>query len=117
MKDFTILSLQNRLGQSVDLQVRHETVSGRDCIFVKAPKVQASSLVGKNAEPFAQQLLQHFGLNSDAFDLIELRHREDLSFEMLHWRFDWCGHAAMKARSQLVTAERRKNTLLGALVA
>jgi len=117
MKDFKTLSLQNRLGQSVDLHIKHELVAGRNCIFIKAPKVQASSLVGKNAEPFAQQLLHHFGLNTDVFDMIELRHREDLSLDLLHWRFDWCGHAAMKARSHLVTAERRRNTLLGALVA
>ena len=117
MKDFKTLTLLNRLGQEVELQVRHESIGARDYIFVAAPVTTISSLMDKNSELFARQLLEHFVLQPERFDLIELRNRADSPLELLHWRFDWYGRIAMRSRSQLVSAERRINTLMDALSA
>ncbi len=117
MKDFTTLLLLNRLGQNVELQVKHEIITGRDYIFVAAPVTTASSLIAKNAEQFARQLLVHFALMPERFNLIELRNHNQSSMELLHWRFDWYGTVAVKARSQSVTAENRITTLMEVLAA
>jgi hypothetical protein len=115
MKDFKTLALLNRLGQDVELQVKHETIGARDYIFVAAPVTTISSLIAKNSEQFAHQLLEHFALQPERFNLIELRNRADSPLELLHWRFDWYGRIAMKSRSQTVSADRRINTLMQVL--
>lgn len=117
MKDFQALALLNRLGQSVMLDVKHETMGGRDYVFVAAPVAKASSIIAKNAEQFARQLLEHFSLQSERFDLIEIRDQDNSDLELIHWRFDWYGPVAMKSRSQVITAERRISSLLGAVAA
>ena len=117
MKDFETLPLLNRLGQNVELQVKHATIGARDYIFVAAPVMRISSLIAKSSEQFARQLLEHFALQPERFDLIELRNRADSPLELLHWRFDWYDRIAMRSRSQAVGAERRINTLMQVLSA
>lgn len=117
MKDFEALTLLNRLGQGLDLQVKCESIGGRDYVFVAAPIARVSSLIAKNAEQFARQLVEHFGLKPEKFDLIELRNHDEAPLELLHWRFDWCETIALKARSQSVTGQGRKDTLMSALAA
>ena len=117
MKDFKTLTLLNRLSQDVELQVKHESIGARDYIFVAAPVTRISSLIAKNSELFARQLLENFALQTERFDLIELRNRTDSPLELLHWRFDWYGRIAMRSRSQVVISERRINTLMEVLSA
>ena len=117
MKEFKTLTLFNRLGQDVELQVRHECIGARDYIFVAAPVTRISSLIAKNSELFARQLLEHFVLQPERFDLIELRNHADSPLELLHWSFDWYSRVAMRSRSQLVSSERRINTLMDVLSA
>lgn len=107
---FDELVLQNRLGQKVQLQVANVTADSRDYVFALAPKRAVSSLVAKNAEYFASQLLLHFDLRPNRFDLIELRPREE-SAEWWRWRFQWVGSTPLDGRCQPVKSAAQQARL------
>lgn len=108
---FVDLTLHNRLGQEVHLGVCHIVHQGRDYVFVAAPIQQASSFVGKNAEPFAFQLREKFSLDARRFELIEVRATLG-ALHLYRWRFEWAGNAPLSARSEEVTSVGLRATLL-----
>ena len=101
---FINLTLENRLGQSIELAVNHTHELGRDYVFVMALINHASSLVAKNAEHFAFQLREFFNLDARRFEMIELR--GDISSpDLWRWRFDWVGASPLSPKSELVAAQ------------
>lgn len=108
---FVDTSLTNRLGQSVNLGVCHLQHQGRDYVFVAAPTQQASSFVGKNAEPFAFQLREMFGLDARRFELIEVRDVDDVA-HLCRWRFEWVGNSPISARSEEINSSGLRAILL-----
>lgn len=111
----TDLTLHNRLGQEVHLSVCHIAHQGRDYMFVAAPTQQASSFVGKNAEPFAFQLREKFSLDARRFELIEVREALG-ALHLYRWRFEWVGNAPLSARSEEVTSAGLRATLLSLML-
>jgi len=108
---FVDTSLHNRLGQEVRLGVCHLQYQGRDYVFVVAPTQQASSFVGKNAEPFAFQLREKFTLDARRFELIEVRELGDIT-HLLRWRFEWVGNSPLSARSEEINSPGLRAALL-----
>lgn len=108
---FVDTPLHNRLGQSVQLGVCHFQYQGRDYVFVIAPTQQASSFVGKNAEPFAFQLREKFGLDARRFELIEVRDAVDAT-HLYRWRFEWVGNSPLSARSEEINSPGLRAALL-----
>lgn len=111
---FTDTALYNRLGQGVHLGVHHAHHQGRDYLFVLAPMQQASSFVGKNAEPFAFQLREQYQLDARRMELIEVRQHED-NIQLYRWRFEWVGASPLSARSEEITSPVLRASLLGLL--
>lgn len=107
---FTAKTLQNRLGQDVDLHLCHHPLQGRDLIFILAPR-QASSFVGKNAEPFVFQLREQLNLDPQQMDLIEVREAHG-QIQLFRWRFEWVGHSPVTSRSEEVTSPSQRKHLL-----
>jgi hypothetical protein len=110
---FVDATLNNRLGQSVQLQVCHIHHHGRDYVFVVAPN-QAANFVSKNAEPFAFQLREYFALDARRFELIEVRNPE-AEAQLIRWRFEWVGHSPLSARAEHMISPSQRSTLLGLL--
>ena len=108
---FVDTSLRNRLGQDVHLGVYHCQHQGRDYVFVMAPTKQASSFVGKNAEPFAFQLREKFGLDARRIELIEVRDASDAT-HLYRWRFEWVGNSPLSARAEEINSPNLRATLL-----
>ncbi|WP_347332374.1 hypothetical protein [Marinimicrobium locisalis] len=95
------LALTNRLGQPVTLGVKFLPGEKRDTLFVSAPRQQASSFFGKNAEPFLVQLMERLPLDPSRLAIFELRgDPEDPEF--WRWRAEWVGRTPMALRSELV---------------
>lgn len=105
---FETLSLDNRLGQPVTLNVRLCPGEQRDTLFVAAPRRQASSLFGKNAESFLIQLLEHFALRPERLTVVELR-GDPFRPELWRWRAEWVGRSPMALRSEPVTGSARES--------
>lgn len=108
---FVDTALNNRLGQEVRLGVCHYQYQGRDYVFVIAPTQQASSFVGKNAEPFAFQLREKFELDARRFELIEVRDAADAA-RLYRWRFEWVGNSPLSARSEEINSPGLRTSLL-----
>lgn len=108
---FVDVSLNNRLGQSVHLGVYHLQHQGRDYVFVAAPTQQASSFVGKNAEPFAFQLREYLSLDPRRMEMIEVREAND-GLHLFRWRFEWVGNSPLSARSEEILSPGLRVTLL-----
>ena len=111
---FVDVTLNNRLGQQIHLHVCHIHQQGRSCVFVASPSQQASSLVAKNAEPFAFQLRERFGLIAGRFDLIEIREASGVQ-HLYRWRFEWAGNSPLSARAEEVTSAGQINMLFSLL--
>lgn len=107
---FSPVVLLNRLGQEVELHLCHQPFQGRDLLFVLAPK-QASSFVGKNAEPFAFQLRESLALDPRQMDLIEVRETAG-QIHLFRWRFEWVGNSPVTSRAEEVTSPSQRNHLL-----
>jgi hypothetical protein len=107
---FTAKMLHNRLGQEVDLHLCHQPFQGRDLIFILAPR-QASSFVGKNAEPFIFQLREELNLDPNQIDLIEVREVHG-QVHLFRWRFEWVGHSPVTSRSEEVSSPSQRKHLL-----
>ncbi len=107
---FTPKTLHNRLGQDVELHLCHQPFHGRDLLFILAPR-QASSFVGKNAEPFAFQLREHLALDPSQMDLIEVRESQG-QIQLFRWRFEWVGHSPVTSRAEEVTSPSQRKHLL-----
>ena len=112
---FDQLTLTNRLGQDMDLGVKLVSTAERDYLFVHALKKTPSSLIAKNAEHLAHQLLNRFNLDHEALDILELRDGTE-DTEILRWRFEWVGSSARSAKSQLVTGKSQKEFLASVLL-
>lgn len=108
------LALTNRLGQPVMLGVSFKPTAKRDTVFVCAPRQQASSLFGKNAEQFMFQLMAKLPLDPERLDLIEVRGSEQAP-EFWRWRFNWVGRSPLAPRSEPVTSSASKAALLALL--
>jgi len=110
------LTLTNRLGQMVPLGVKFVPGQERDTLFVSAPRQQASSFFGKNAEPFMLQLQRQLPLDPARLCVIELRGvPERLSF--WRWRFEWEGQNPIAARCEQVCSARSNESLAALLKA
>jgi len=110
LTSFTTIGLKNRLGQEVELHLCHRISQGRDLLFVLAPR-QASSFVGKNAEPFAFQLREQLNLDPKQMDLIEVR-EEPSQIQLFRWRFEWVGFSPISPKSEEVTTPSKRKHLL-----
>lgn len=104
------LTLTNRLGQPVTLGVKLLRGEHRDTLFVSAPRQQASSFFGKNAEPFLTQLLKRLPINPARLSVIELRGDQDRP-EFWRWRFEWVGRSPMAPRCEQVAGDGSRSTL------
>lgn len=104
------LSLTNRLGQPVVLGVKFSPGEHRDTLFVSAPRQQASSFFGKNAEPFLMQLMQQLPMVPERLNIIELRGDPD-NPEFWRWRAEWVGRSPMALRSEPVDGRGSRSTL------
>ena len=108
---FNNLTLENRLGQPVQLGVFHTYAFGREYVFVKSLVNHASSVVAKNAEHFAFQLRQLFNSDSRRFEMLELR-GEPNSHTLHRWRFEWVGASPITPRAEVITSAAQQNQLL-----
>lgn len=108
---FSDISLNNRLGQQVQLGYFHLQHQGRDYVFVAAPRQHASSFVGKNAEPFAFQLRETLELDARRMELIEVRETNE-GIRLFRWRFEWVGNSPLSARSEEISSPGLRATLL-----
>ncbi len=108
---FVDVQLKNRLGQAVQVGVCHLQHLGRDYVFVAAPTQQASSFVGKNAEPFALQLREQLELDTRRMELIEVRGSIE-AIQLFRWRFEWVGNSPLSARSEEIASAGMRGTLL-----
>ncbi len=108
------LNLTNRLGQPVVLGISFMPGAKRDTLFVCAPRQQASSLFGKNAEQFMFQLMDKLPLDAERLDLIEVRGTEQAP-EFWRWRFNWVGRSPLAPRCEPVTSSGSKTALLALL--
>lgn len=111
---FEQISLTNRLGQEVGLGVKYVPGDRRDTLFVCAPRQQASSLFGKNAEQFIFQLMERMPLEPERLDLIEVR-GDDGAPEFWRWRLNWVGRSPLAPRSELVGSSGSRAGLLALL--
>lgn len=111
---FVDLVLNNRLGQPVSLSVCHLQFQGRDYFLVAAPSQQASSFVGKNAEPFAFQLRERFGVDARRFELVEVRELPGTT-QLFRWRFEWVGNSPLSARCEEIVSPVLRAALLNML--
>lgn len=111
---FTTLELENRLGQSVQLEVAYFPTAARDYVFIATLNQQASSFVGKNAEHFAFQLCEHFGLEPRRFELIEVRDLNNVH-SLWRWRFEWVGNSPLSPRGELISSAGQQRLLFGLL--
>lgn len=105
-----LMELTNRLGQPVTLGVKLLMGDHRDTLFVSAPRRQASSFFGKNAEPFINQLLDKLPLRPERLNIIELRGDPD-DPELWRWRFEWVGRSPMVPRSEPVSSRGSRAAL------
>lgn len=105
-----LMELTNRLGQPVTLGVKFLPGEHRDTLFVSAPRQQASSFFGKNAEPFISQLLEQLPLRPERLNIIELRGDPDHP-EFWRWRFEWVGRSPMAPRGEPVPSQGSKAAL------
>ena len=104
---FSNLTLQNRLGQSVQLAVYHAKAFGREYVFVKSLVNHASSVVAKNAEHFAFQLRELFNSDARRFEMVEVRGESNM--HTLHrWRFEWVGASPITPRCELIASENQQ---------
>lgn len=110
---FIEITLNNRLGQGVQLQVCQLAHHGRDYVFVIDPN-QAANFISKNAEPFAFQLREHFNVDPRRFELIEVRNPH-ATMQLIRWRFEWVGHSPLSARSEHIVSNSQRSILLGLL--
>ncbi len=106
--------LSNRLGQPVSLRVCYLQFQGRDYVLVAAPTQHASSFVGKNAEPFAFQLREHFDLDARRFELVEVRETAE-GIHLFRWRFEWVGNSPLSARSEEIVSPALRAALLNVI--
>lgn len=97
------LTLTNRLGQPVTLGVKFLRGEQRDTLFVSAPRQQASSFFGKNAEPFLVQLMERLPLDPTRLAIIELRGDPEAP-EFWRWRAEWVGRSPMALRAEPVSS-------------
>lgn len=111
---FSDTALYNRLGQGVNLGVHYAQHQGRDYLFVLAPMQQASSFVGKNAEPFAFQLREQYQLDSRRMEMVEVRQQAE-RIQLYRWRFEWVGASPLSARSEEITSPILRANLLSLL--
>jgi|SRR5690606_14149744 len=111
---FTLLTLQNRLGQAVELEVCFRPTDVRDYVFVACLNQRASSMVGKNAQHFAVQLCELFAFEPRRFELIEVR---DTGAEqtLWRWRFEWVGRSPMAPKGELIASATQQRLLLDLL--
>ena len=98
---FTPFDLENRLGQPVQLGVYVSQWQGQEFVFVTALDQKASSLVAKNAEHFAFQLLEKFQIDVRRGKLIELR-GDGRAPQFWRWRFEWVGNSPLAPRSEFI---------------
>jgi hypothetical protein len=111
---FTTFELENRLGQTVKLEVLYVPTAARDYVFIATLTQQASSFVGKNAEHFAFQLCEYFALEPRRFELIEVRDLNNVQ-SLWRWRFEWVGHSPLSARGELVSSVSQQKMLFNLL--
>lgn len=112
---FDQLTLTNRLGQDLDLGVKLVSTAERGYLFIRSPKKAPSSLIAKNAEHLAHQLVSRFNLDHEALDILELRDGVEET-EVLRWRFEWVGSSARSAKCQAVTSKSQKEFLTSVLL-
>lgn len=104
-------SMTNRLGQPVDLGVRFLPGEHRDTLFVSAPRQQASSFFGKNAESFLKQLMDCLPLKPSRLHIIELR-GEPTAPEFWRWRAaEWVGTSPVALRAEPVATSGLRASL------
>ncbi len=112
---FNPLTVTNRLGQEITLGVKLISMGKRGYLFMHAPKRAASSLIAKNAEHLAHQLVSRFRLDHRNLDIVELRDQQE-DTEMLRWRFEWVGASARSAKSELMTSRSQRQFLASVLL-
>lgn len=109
---FTEVSLHNRVNQPVKLMIRLAQLSPKlSCVFIKQCSTQASSLVAKNSEVFAKQLVTLFDLPPETLELLELK----ASGELVQYRFNWVELTPLMSRAETVEHRSRKEFLLSQL--
>lgn len=108
------LTLTNRLGQTVTLGVKFVPGEARDTLFVSAPREQASSFFGKNAEPFMLQLQRQLPLDPERLCVIELRGASERP-SFWRWRLEWEGQNPIAARCEQVFSKRSNESLAALL--
>ncbi len=112
---FDQLTVTNRLGQDIDLGVKLVSKGERGYLFMHAPKQAPSSLIAKNAEHLAHQLVSRFQLDHRALDIVELRDGAE-DTEMLRWRFEWVGASARSAKSEVMESSSQRRFLASVLM-
>jgi hypothetical protein len=100
---FENYTLENRLGQPVQLSICHKSAQGREYVFVCEVAPYVSSAIAKNAEYFAFQLREIFAIDPRRLEFIELRGSLDLP-QVWRWKFEWVGHSPMSQRGEAITS-------------
>lgn len=114
--DFTLIELRNRLGQQVSVSVTHMSTDTRDYVFLTAAGNAASSLVAKNADHFAFQLRDHFSIEPNRFELIELRVAGD-DHCLWRWRFEWVGFTPLAPKGEAISSVQQQHKFFAMLAA
>ena len=115
---FSSVVLDNRLGQSVELEVLCHRDDSNDLVVVRINDSLAARRLAKNVEPFAIQLLALCDSRPDRMQLVEWREYET-GANLWRWRFNWVADCPLDAKLLPVKAGHHKhiNGLLSSLTA
>lgn len=117
--EFTLVNLDNRLGQSVGIEVLCHRDASTDLVVIRSQDALAVRRLAKNAEYFARQLLELCNSTTERLQIVEWRESEARDC-LWRWRFSWVGNCPLDAKPILIgKASHHKyiNGLLSSLVA
>lgn len=103
------LSLKNRVGCEVDVDVVRLQYRQRDYVILKTTQNLPARHLLKSAEHFAHQLLALMAVTPEDVDFIQYQPGEEP--EWLRWGFQWVGQTPLKPISYGLTAASQKSFL------
>lgn len=114
--EFTQVTLENRLGQSVDAEVLCHRNGDIDLVVIRSPDQVSARRLAKNAEYFARQLLALCKSTTERLQIVEWRQAEEQA-TLWRWHFSWVGQCPITAKAAPVKAGHHKliNGILSSL--
>ncbi|MBB3169211.1 hypothetical protein [Simiduia aestuariiviva] len=114
--NFTQVGLNNRMGQSVAIEIMCHRDASTDLVVVRVVDDVGARQLAKNIEYFAQQLLSLCESDPARLQIVEWREQES-GANLWRWRFNWVADCPLDAKLTPVKAGHHKhvNGLLSSL--